>query len=1180
MPAYSKAQLPSGSITFFVLDYPFLIFVMKRNLLLLFFAGFMVLRTMATPLHKEAASSQAATAITDGFITTWRTDAANQAIVIPINTTYAGQYNYTVNWGDGNIINNQTANATHTYASPGTHSVTITGDFPAIDMYNTISVSGNNQRLLTVEQWGNGSWKGMENAFRFCQNLTTVPNANGPIFEPNASLNSMFYDCSGLNCDLNLWDMTNVINISQMFRGATAFNGNLADWNVANVTNMTNLFDKALVFNRDISKWDVSKVKLMDNMFTNARAFNGDISKWNVGSVTSMNNMFGLALTFNQDIGQWDVSKVTNMFFMFSNAPAFNQNLNSWDVSRVTDMSYMFQGDGVFNGDIHSWNVGSVTNMIGMFSSASAFNQDISGWDVRKVVSMSGMFASASSFNQNISGWQTNALTQMDHMFNLASAFNQNIGSWNVANVTSMNSAFSQATAFNQNLGNWQVGKVIDMANMLDGTGLSAINYESTLAGWATETLKTGISLGVAGLRYCATSARQHLINTDSWQIVGDRPVCLVPAVPDGAGIVYVDSAVVTPGDGSSWTSALQYLSDATESAKTNTAIKEVHIAKGTYYPTGDKDLLYSDSAFVLTRPGLKILGGYANGGAGHDINAYPTILSGDLGLADDSADNANNVLIIRDVAGTVDSLIVDGLTIANGNAIFDFNDFDNVNYAGGICLNHVFANTVLRNCIIRNNYGMLGSALSISGPLTVYTDPSQISTPQIQNCIITNNTVAPIPGLPLMVGSTCICTAASPMISHCDFTDNKAILGGAFENSGGTPVFYNCRFMRDTAIGLSGIYNVQNGGTVLINCAILDNINLGYTSTADPNTASLNSNAVIGNLMDATCRLINTTIAGNKSLISPTTDRPLIYNIKESASYITNSIIWGNTTNTVLDSLTSVPSKIAYSLLEGQGAVPANHVLDGSSNPPVFVDLTGSDYHLMTGSVAMDAGLDDSLTQALQLYLPTITGGGLDLAGAARFNGAAIDLGAYEFASSGPLPVTLQVFKGTLQNGVADLRWTSGVEAGLKDYTVERGTDGKSFNKLGVVAATGSNSQYGFKTAQVTPTAYYRLQMTDQNGKTSYSAIIKITQNKAPEGGFLVYPNPAKDYLHIQTDRQGKLLIYDASGRLAKALQLKAGTSTIDISGLGAGSYFAVLEAVHLNGEKMQGKRQAFIIK
>lgn len=532
---------------------------MKRNLLLLFFVSFFGLGVRAEVV--------AATVITDGFITTWKTDADNQSIVIPINTTYSGQYNYTVDWGDGSSSTHQTGNATHAYGAQGPHTVTITGTFPAIQMYKTINITGNNQKLIKVDQWGNGTWQSMANAFRFCQNLTTVPNANGPIFVPNSTLVGMFYDCSQLNCDLNLWDLTNVTDISHMFSRATAFNGNLTSWNVSNVTNMENTFEKALVFNGDISKWDVSKVTLMDNMFTNARAFNTDMSNWNVGSVTNMSNMFGLALSFNQDISNWNVSNVTNMFFMFSNAPAFNQNLNSWDVSKVTDMSYMFQGDGLFNGDIHSWNVSNVTNMIGMFASAAAFNQDLGSWDVSKVNSMVGMFSGAAIFNQDISGWQTNSLTLMDNMFNRASAFNQNIGGWNVSKVSTMNAAFNQASAFNQNIGGWQVGNVTNMTNMLDGTGLSATNYESTLTGWAAQTVKPGLTLGAAGLKYCSTTGRQLLIGTNSWQILGDRPVCLVPAVPDASGIVYVDSAVAVPGNGSSWGQALKYLSNATESA-------------------------------------------------------------------------------------------------------------------------------------------------------------------------------------------------------------------------------------------------------------------------------------------------------------------------------------------------------------------------------------------------------------------------------------------------------------------------------------------------------------------------------------------------------------------------------------------------------------------------------------
>jgi hypothetical protein len=54
------------------------------------------------------------------FITTWQTTKSYESITIPTNPE-VGEYNYTVDWGDGTISKNVTADADHQYVSPGTY---------------------------------------------------------------------------------------------------------------------------------------------------------------------------------------------------------------------------------------------------------------------------------------------------------------------------------------------------------------------------------------------------------------------------------------------------------------------------------------------------------------------------------------------------------------------------------------------------------------------------------------------------------------------------------------------------------------------------------------------------------------------------------------------------------------------------------------------------------------------------------------------------------------------------------------------------------------------------------------------------------------------------------------------------------------------------------------------------
>ena len=340
------------------------------------------------------------------FITTWKTDnfGATEDNQIKIGTQGTG-YDYQVDWGDGNMDSNVIGDITHTYAVAGTYTLSISGYFPQI----FFGASGfDNQKLLSIEQWGDIQWKSMHKSFQLCSNL--IGNAaDTPDLADVTDMQEMFSGALSFNQDISNWDVSSVTNMSFMFTSDNAFNQNIGSWDVSSVTNMSFMFAKSSIFNQDISLWDVSSVTNMISMFEGAKAFKQDIGSWDVSSVTNMESMFSNASSFNRDIGGWDVSSVTNMGSMFSNAGTFNQNIGSWDVSSVTNMGSMFRDAGTFNQDIGSWDMSSVTDITQMFSSAIGFNQNIGNWDISSVTAMDGMFSnltlSTTNYDAILTGW-------------------------------------------------------------------------------------------------------------------------------------------------------------------------------------------------------------------------------------------------------------------------------------------------------------------------------------------------------------------------------------------------------------------------------------------------------------------------------------------------------------------------------------------------------------------------------------------------------------------------------------------------------------------------------------------------------------------------------------------------------------------------------------------------------
>ena len=235
------------------------------------------------------------------FITTWRTDSANQTITIPVGGSTA---KYSIDWDDNSPVETDiTGDSTHTYREAGIYTVSISGNFERIHLDGQQPNAG---RLTSIVQWGDMYWISMSGAFDGAYNM---------VYRAAAAP------------DLGL-----VSDMSRMFAGATTFDG-------------------------DISEWDVSTVRDMSRMFYSAAAFDGEISDWDVSAARNMNHMFARATSFDQPLNDWDVSSVSDMGGMFTGAASFNRDLKDWDVSSATDMGGMFTGATPFNQDLSDWYV-------------------------------------------------------------------------------------------------------------------------------------------------------------------------------------------------------------------------------------------------------------------------------------------------------------------------------------------------------------------------------------------------------------------------------------------------------------------------------------------------------------------------------------------------------------------------------------------------------------------------------------------------------------------------------------------------------------------------------------------------------------------------------------------------------------------------------------------------------
>lgn len=145
-------------------------------------------------------TKKAQAVVNNDFVTTWNTantssgSSASDQITLPLH--FAGTYDCTVDWGDGNtsvIDDDADPDKTHTYASAGTYTVTITGTFIGF----RFNANGDILKLLSVDNWGTAEVGNAGDYFEDCENLTSIASDGNP-FLNTTDFGNAFRNCISL----------------------------------------------------------------------------------------------------------------------------------------------------------------------------------------------------------------------------------------------------------------------------------------------------------------------------------------------------------------------------------------------------------------------------------------------------------------------------------------------------------------------------------------------------------------------------------------------------------------------------------------------------------------------------------------------------------------------------------------------------------------------------------------------------------------------------------------------------------------------------------------------------------------------------------------------------------------------------------------------------------------------
>lgn len=167
-------------------------------------------------------------------------------------------------------------------------------------------------------------------------------------------------------------------------------------------------------------------------------------------------------------------------------------------------------------------------------------------------------------------------------------------------------------------------------------------------------------------------------------------------------------------------------------------------------------------------------------------------------------------------------------------------------------------------------------------------------------------------------------------------------------------------------------------------------------------------------------------------------------------------------------------------------------------------------------------------------------------------------------------LPVTISNFIISSKNCDVAVQWN--YNSFLNgDYTqIEQSADGILFSPVYKINFNGETSgSYSAKLTQVTNTGYYRLKITDKEGRIQYSEIKTAKTTCGVKEKLEMYPNPLNDGSAIffstsEARGKGSLVLMDVYGRklLNQEVNIIQGTNKINLyqSNLQKGEYYIQL--------------------
>ena len=167
-------------------------------------------------------------------------------------------------------------------------------------------------------------------------------------------------------------------------------------------------------------------------------------------------------------------------------------------------------------------------------------------------------------------------------------------------------------------------------------------------------------------------------------------------------------------------------------------------------------------------------------------------------------------------------------------------------------------------------------------------------------------------------------------------------------------------------------------------------------------------------------------------------------------------------------------------------------------------------------------------------------------------------------------LPVVLTKLGAEAKGDAARVYWQTTAEENSDYFIIEHSTDGRYFNQIGKVKASGSSQVLvDYQFMDYKPSVginYYRLKQQDYDGTINDYGIVSVSFDQIGKETLLVFPNPVDKQATITWQGEAETLkLSDANGRLLRTIVLDeyadGGRQSMDMGNLPRGAYYLRLE-------------------